>query len=124
MFRANVQRDPAVETPAVDHERVAVIRANRRSHPLGIHLLRKLTTVGGDDVKDVVRLEEIDEAFRRLQDLDGIFGLHRSRVSPGEAEGGVVELRRLVYFGSQRRERQGPGPFLRTLLLDGAAAAS
>ena len=31
------------------------------------------TAVGGDDVRDTVRLEEVDEARRRLHDLDGIF---------------------------------------------------
>ncbi len=123
MFRSDVQRDPAVEPSAVDHECVALIRANRRSHPLGIQLVWKLTTVGGDDVKDVVRLEEVDESFRRLNDLDGIFRLHGSRVSPREAKGGVIEFRRLVHLRPCRCERQRSGAFLRTVPLAGAAPA-
>src|SRR5262245_15516068 len=119
MFPSDVQRDPAVEPSGVDHERVAFVRANGRSHPPWIQFFRTLTSVGGDDVKDVVRLEEIDEAFRRLNDLDGIFGLHRSRVSPRETEGGVVEFRRLVDLGPQRSERQWSRSLLRTLALLG-----
>jgi len=123
MFSSHVQRCPAVETSGVDHQRVAFIPANRRAHPIGIQLFRKLTTVGGNDVKDVVRLEEVDEAFRRLKDLDGILGLHGSRISPWEAKGRVIEFRLFVHLRSQRRERQFSGPFLRAFLLAGAATA-
>src|SRR5689334_17740265 len=58
VFRSDVESDAAVKTSGVDHERVTLIPADRGSHPLRIELVRHLTAVRRNDVKDVVRLEK------------------------------------------------------------------
>src|SRR5215471_77175 len=120
MFRHHVKSDSAVDAFRIDDERVPFIPPDGCAHPGRLHFLRMLTAVGRHHMKNIVRLEKHGETLWSLEKFYRIFGLHGSRVSPGQAKRRVIEFWALVQLGSQRREFEGPRPFLRTAALAGA----
>src|SRR5213078_1604533 len=81
----------AIEPGTVDHQRVAIPRADRVSHPGWLQVLGMLASIGRDDVKNIVGFEQQRDALGSLHDLHRIFYLPGARVTPRQAVPGVIE---------------------------------